>query len=68
MDDYRARKAARVAHYAKYVHGRKLRDCAACNGSGRYDSNGSPPCVACGGTGRERYKPESTDRRTPEAE
>ena len=26
--------------------------CYACNGSGRYDNTGSPPCGACGGTGR----------------
>lgn len=26
--------------------------CTACNGSGRYDSDGAPPCGACGGTGR----------------
>jgi hypothetical protein len=26
----------------------------ACNGSGRYDHNGSPPCGSCGGTGWER--------------
>lgn len=25
--------------------------CVACNGSGRYDVNGSPKCVACNGTG-----------------
>jgi DnaJ-class molecular chaperone len=27
--------------------------CYACNGSGYYDSNGSPPCGACDGTGLE---------------
>lgn len=27
--------------------------CYACNGSGRYDHNGSPKCGACNGTGRE---------------
>lgn len=27
--------------------------CYACNGSGRYDVGGSPPCGACDGTGRE---------------
>lgn len=27
--------------------------CMACNGSGRYDSTGSPPCGACNGTGFE---------------
>lgn len=28
--------------------------CVACNGSGRYDHNGSPPCGCCEGTGKER--------------
>lgn len=27
--------------------------CIACNGSGHYDSGGSPPCGACGGSGKE---------------
>lgn len=27
--------------------------CYACNGSGRYDHNGSPTCGACNGTGKE---------------
>jgi alkylated DNA repair dioxygenase AlkB len=27
--------------------------CVACNGSGRYDSHGSPACSSCGGTGKE---------------
>ena len=27
--------------------------CAACNGSGRYDSAGSPKCSACNGTGEQ---------------
>jgi len=31
----------------------KSKSCIACNGSGRYDHNGSPPCGACGGTGIE---------------
>lgn len=25
--------------------------CVACNGSGHYDTKGSPPCSACNGTG-----------------
>lgn len=29
------------------------RKCMACNGSGVYDSHGSPPCGACDGTGFE---------------
>lgn len=27
--------------------------CIACNGSGKYDHNGSPKCDACNGTGRK---------------
>ena len=27
-------------------------DCTSCNGSGHYDSNGSPKCGACDGTGK----------------
>lgn len=27
--------------------------CTACNGSGRYDSNGSPACEACSGCGKQ---------------
>jgi len=30
--------------------------CSACNGSGYYDTEGSPPCAACGGTGKEKRK------------
>ena len=26
--------------------------CLACNGSGYYDHNGSPPCWSCEGTGK----------------
>ena len=32
---------------------KKEKVCAACNGSGYYDSHGSPPCGACNGTGKE---------------
>ena len=27
--------------------------CIACNGSGYYDTNGSPKCSSCKGTGKE---------------
>ena len=30
--------------------------CVACNGSGRYDSTGSPKCGACNGTGEQASK------------
>lgn len=33
---------------------KKAVKCVACNGSGHYDSNGSPPCGACDGTGVEQ--------------
>lgn len=29
----------------------KPEKCIACNGSGRYDHNGSPKCASCNGTG-----------------
>lgn len=32
---------------------KEKRKCMACNGSGHYDSHGSPPCGACDGTGWE---------------
>jgi DnaJ-class molecular chaperone len=51
------RKQQRREHFQRFVHGWKLRPCMACNGSGRYDHNGSPPCGGCDGTGKERYKP-----------
>jgi DnaJ-class molecular chaperone len=51
VDDYQRRKAERVAAFAR-IHGVKSVQCVACNGSGRYDHNGSPPCGACGGTGK----------------
>jgi hypothetical protein len=53
--DYRVRKQARVELYKKFIEGWKLKACTACNGSGIYDHNGSPPCGACDGTGKERY-------------
>lgn len=32
----------------------KPKPCLACNGSGRYDHNGSPKCGACNGTGKDK--------------
>jgi len=54
---FKDRKQERKKYYEKYVKGWKLRPCTACNGSGLYDSFGSPKCGACNGTGKERYKP-----------
>ena len=53
---FRARKADRTAYFWKFMYGWKLRGCSACNGSGYYDHNGSPPCGACEGSGKERYR------------
>lgn len=60
--DFKERKARRTDYYNRFVFGWKLKDCIACNGSGRYDSHRSPKCGACNGTGKERYKPEDTDK------
>lgn len=52
---YTERKQQRTRRFFS-EHGKKLTECVACSGSGRYDHNGSPPCGACGGTGRVRDK------------
>lgn len=49
-------KQIRKDYFYKYIYGWKTRDCVACNGSGIYDHNGSPPCGACDGIGKERYR------------
>lgn len=51
-------KANRTEFYLRFEFGHKLEKCVACNGSGRYDNNGSPKCGACEGTGKNRYKAE----------
>jgi DnaJ-class molecular chaperone len=53
--DWQERKRERIEKQ-RSTYGWRLRDCSACNGSGRYDHNGSPKCSACDGTGKERYK------------
>jgi len=55
MDDYRARKAERVARH-KALHGLKMETCTACSGSGVYDIHGSPTCGCCNGTGKTRQR------------
>lgn len=40
--------------------------CGACNGSGHYDHNGSPPCGACDGTGTERAIIDTREKATPQ--
>ena len=54
-DDYKKRKQLRTEQY-KANHGNKLVKCTACNGSGRYDHNGSPKCDSCEGTGKIRER------------
>lgn len=49
-------KANRANAYFSYQFGWRQRDCTACNGSGIYDNDGSPPCGGCDGTGKERFK------------
>lgn len=53
---YQIAKEERRKAY-KENHGRKLEKCVACNGSGRYDHNGSPKCGACNGTGKTLTEP-----------
>jgi hypothetical protein len=45
------RKAKRYMRVDEYEEEREARRCVACNGSGHYDTTGSPPCAACCGTG-----------------
>jgi len=53
---FKERKAERTAYYNMFVFGWRQRPCAACNGSGYYDNNGSPRCGSCDGTGKETYR------------
>ena len=53
ISDYQLRKLERKAAF-EAAKGKKLVPCVACNGSGRYDHNGSPKCSSCGGTGKVR--------------
>ena len=67
METYRDRKAARVAHFQRFVFGWRLRTCGACAGSGVYDNFGQPTCGGCEGTGKERVKaPSRTKSSTTE--
>lgn len=52
--DWIARKKARKEHYQRFVMGKKFVTCTACNGSGHYDNDKSPPCACCNGTGKVR--------------
>jgi len=49
---FRQRKQERKEFWEKYIFGWILIACTACNGSGKYDSFGSPKCECCEGKGR----------------
>lgn len=55
MQHSRELKAAWTAmhDFSPSVGAKEPAKCSACGGSGRYDNDGSPPCGACNGTGRE---------------
>jgi DnaJ-class molecular chaperone len=55
---YHERKEARTKNYWRW-HGVKMSVCMACNGSGYYDSFGSPKCSGCDGLGKCRDKPNA---------
>ena len=56
--NYQQRKAERTKQYLKNQLTMQTY-CVACDGSGRYDHNGSPKCGACEGTGQETITIES---------
>lgn len=62
---FHQRKQQRKQQYETYEKGWRLQTCAACNGSGYYDSYNSPPCAACNGSGKERYLPRYQHTKTP---
>lgn len=57
MSTFAERKAERKAHFEKHIKGWKQVRCSACNGSGYYDHNGSPPCSCCNGSGKVFVEP-----------
>lgn len=56
MFSFHQRKKERTEYFYRFIFGWKLYDCTACNGSGYYDDDGSPPCGSCEGTGKERKR------------
>ncbi len=56
LSDYEKYKNHSRLCFLKFHYGMKQRKCGACNGSGRYDHNGSPKCGGCEGTGKETYR------------
>jgi len=53
---WRERKSERTAWFFTNIYKNKLELCIACNGSGCYDNDGSPPCGCCNGTGKSRER------------
>jgi len=68
MSTFHERKAERAEYFRRFIHGWKLEKCGACNGSGYYDNDGSPPCGCCDGTGKERVRPDPAKALPPNAE
>ena len=56
MANFHQRKAERTEYYFAFVFGWNLIPCLSCNGSGKYDNDGSPDCGACDGSGKERVR------------
>ena len=63
MSTFAERKAERTKYFDKYAKGWAKVKCVACNGSGRYDHDGSPKCSGCDGTGKVSVSP--TDYQHP---
>jgi len=55
-DTFHERKKERTEYFYRFIYGWRLQDCVACMGTGEYDDNGSPPCGACDGTGKETFQ------------
>jgi hypothetical protein len=49
-------KVDRIRSFWRYRWRYRNERCGACNGSGRYDNDGSPDCGSCEGTGVERVR------------
>ncbi|MFA5379382.1 MAG: hypothetical protein WC455_26735 [Dehalococcoidia bacterium] len=60
--EYLKRKRLRCENFATNIKGWKMATCAACDGSGYYDSSNSPKCGACNGTGKVRIKPNPANQ------
>ena len=58
--EYQKRKRLRRENFVTNIKGWKMDTCAACSGSGYYDSSNSPKCSSCNGTGKEKVRPMET--------